>query len=181
MLSALVRSSLQQKKTRATQAVCSLCPSSSWLVPLLNKWQDNLLVQSIIYRVTQTSIVLIWMRGRKADNTIDSVSKHCNSQLPSLALSNPASPENKPRAATVQYHGVMFEDLPSEAACCGEQTRALTVSAANSPLATPSIASSKDASTDREDNNIAVLPRLNLLRESNSGQTCLPAVYFALE
>jgi hypothetical protein len=56
----------------------------------------------------------------------------------------------------------MFEDLPSEAACCGEQTRALTVSASNSPTATPSIASSRDASTDCEDNNISVLPSLNL-------------------
>jgi hypothetical protein len=47
--------------------------------------------------------------------------------------------------------------------------RALIVSAANSPIAMPSIALSKDASTDYEDNNIAVLPCLNLLRESNLG------------
>ncbi|KAH2142986.1 hypothetical protein KXV68_006358 [Aspergillus fumigatus] len=94
--------------------------------------------------------------------TIDGVPKHQSSQLPSPALSNHASPENKGRARPGQHHGIMFEDLPSEASCCGEQTRALTVSASNSPTATPSIASSRDASTDCEDNNISVLPSLNL-------------------
>lgn len=98
---------------------------------------------------------------KQTTTTDNGVPKHHNSQLPSPALSNPASPENKPRAPPGQQHGVMFEDLPSEAACCGEQTRALTVSTSNSPTATPSIASSEDASTDRED-NIDVLPSLNL-------------------
>ncbi|EDP48541.1 hypothetical protein AFUB_092590 [Aspergillus fumigatus A1163] len=58
--------------------------------------------------------------------TIDGVPKHQSSQLPSPALSNHASPENKGRARPGQHHGIMFEDLPSEASCCGEQTRALT-------------------------------------------------------
>ncbi|RDH30854.1 hypothetical protein BDQ94DRAFT_65129 [Aspergillus welwitschiae] len=63
---------------------------------------------------------------KQTTTTDNSVPKHHNSQLPSPALSNPASPENKPRAPPGQQHGVMFEDLPSEAACCEEQTRALT-------------------------------------------------------
>jgi hypothetical protein len=100
--------------------------------------------------------------AEKQTTTIDVVPKHYNSQLPSPALSNPVSPENKPRAPPGQYHEVMFEGLPSEAACCGEQTRALTVSASHSPTTTPSIAPSRDASTDCENNNISVLPRLNL-------------------
>jgi hypothetical protein len=100
--------------------------------------------------------------AEKQTTTIDCVPKHHNSQLPSPALSNHASPENKGRARPGQHHGIMFEDLPSEAACCREQTRALTVSASNSPTATPSIASSRDASTDCEDNNMSVLPSLNL-------------------
>ncbi|KAF4243065.1 hypothetical protein CNMCM8980_000205 [Aspergillus fumigatiaffinis] len=108
--------------------------------------------------------------AEKQTTTIDGVPKHHNSQLPSPALSNPASPENKPRALPGQHNGVMFEDLPSQAACCEEQTIALTVSASNSPTATPSIASSKDASTDCEDNDISVLPSLNLQPQLTGNQ-----------
>ncbi|EER28991.1 predicted protein [Coccidioides posadasii C735 delta SOWgp] len=91
---------------------------------------------------------------------IDSAPKHHNSQLPSPALSNPASSENKHHARPGQHHEIPFEGLPSKAACCGEQTRALTVSASNTLTATPSIASSRDTSTDCED-HISVLPGLN--------------------
>lgn len=100
--------------------------------------------------------------AEKQTTTIDGVPEHHNSQLPSPALSNHTSPESKGGARPGQHPGIMFEDLPSEVSCCGEQTRALTVSASNSPTATPSIASSRDASTDCEDNNISVLPSLNL-------------------
>ncbi|KMP02190.1 hypothetical protein CIRG_10013 [Coccidioides immitis RMSCC 2394] len=91
---------------------------------------------------------------------IDSAPNHHNSQLPSPALSNPASSENKHHARPGQHHEIPFEGLPSKAACCGEQTRALTVSASNTLTATPSIASSRDTSTDCED-NISVLRGLN--------------------
>ncbi|KAF7136892.1 hypothetical protein CNMCM5793_006507 [Aspergillus hiratsukae] len=96
----------------------------------------------------------------KQRTTIDGAPKHSNSQLPSPALSNPASSESKCRARPGQHHGILFKDSPSEAAYCGEQTRALTGSASNSPTATPSITSSRDTSTDCED-NISVLPSLN--------------------
>ncbi|GFF61393.1 hypothetical protein IFM51744_10671 [Aspergillus udagawae] len=98
--------------------------------------------------------------AEKQTTTIDGAPKHRNSQLPSPALSNPASPESSCRARPGQHQGIPFEDLPAEAACCGDQTRAMTVSASNSPTATPSIASSRDTSADCED-NISVLPCLN--------------------
>ncbi|GIJ84993.1 hypothetical protein Asppvi_003848 [Aspergillus pseudoviridinutans] len=104
---------------------------------------------------------LSWCDAEKQTTTIDGAPKHRNSQLRSPAFSYHASPESQCRARPGQHHGIPFEDSPSEAACCGEQTRALTVSASNSPTATPSIASSRNTSTGCED-NICVLPSLNL-------------------
>jgi hypothetical protein len=118
---------------------------------------DNLLGDSDCLQLS-----LSGCEAEKQTTMIDVVPKHYNSQLPSPALSNPASPENKPRAPPGQYHEVMFEDLPSGPVCCGEQTSGLTVSASHSPTTTPSIASSRDASTDYENNNVSVLPSLNL-------------------
>ncbi|KAL2836343.1 hypothetical protein BJX68DRAFT_37383 [Aspergillus pseudodeflectus] len=64
--------------------------------------------------------------AEKQTITIDGVPKHHNTQVPSPALSNPTSPENKCCARPSQHHEITFEDLPSKAAGCGEQTRALT-------------------------------------------------------
>ncbi|KAL2816402.1 hypothetical protein BDW59DRAFT_9894 [Aspergillus cavernicola] len=127
---------------------------------------DNLLSDS-----DSLQLSLSGCEVEKQTMTKDGVPKHHNSQLPSPALSGLASPpENKCRARPGQHHGITFEDLPSEAACCGERARALTVSASNTPTATPSIASSRDASAEHEDNSISILPSPSWQPQRNEKQ-----------
>lgn len=85
---------------------------------------------------------------------MNGVSEDHNSQLPSPALSALVSPANKCGARPDEHHRITFEELPSEAPCCGERARSLTDSVSNTPTAEPSIATTTDASSDCEDNGI---------------------------
>ncbi|OOF90512.1 hypothetical protein ASPCADRAFT_400786 [Aspergillus carbonarius ITEM 5010] len=92
-------------------------------------YSDRQSVNTVDNNLLDDSDCQLSLSGREVEKqtTItDSILKHPNSQLPSPALSNPTSPGNKSRAPPGQQYKVMFKDLLFKAACCGEQTRALT-------------------------------------------------------